>query len=94
MIHITMILEDLVLTSTLRMINSEDEPSQVFDVHVCDGMTGESGKATWTKDQWRAVMTILVDDDDQSMGVDQQKRLYDIAEPAVAMLPDSCRPIP
>ncbi len=89
-----MILEDLVLISTLRMISSENgESSQVFDIHVCDGMTGESGKATWNKDQWRAVMMLLADDDDE-LGVVMRKGLYDIAEPAIAMLPDICRPIP
>ena len=101
MIHFTMILEDLVLTSTLRTIDSEDgenDRQYAYDIHACDNLTGESGKATWTQDQWRAVMIILANDDNDRWGLDdqsmEQKRLYNIAKPAVAMLPDSCRPIP
>jgi len=97
MIHFTMILEDTVLTATLRQIEGLDAYGQVIDINVCDNLTGESGKATWTKEQWQAVhLLIAYADENNSLGMAANfvSHLYAIAEPAIAMLPQSCRPIP
>lgn len=94
MIHFTMILEDLVLTATFRQIENVDNFTQVVDIHVCEGLHGISGKATWTKEQWQAVHLLIADGDDNVMGLAKTSQLYTIAEPAIAMLPKDCRPIP
>lgn len=98
MIHFTMILEDLVLTATFRQIPEvgmdcgNDSWVSVVDINVSDGLTGESGKATWTKDQWLAVHLLIANADEDKLS--ELGRFYAIAEPAIAMLPQSCRPIP
>ena len=94
MIHFTMILEDTVLTATLRQIQVGDEYRQAVDIQVCDNFTGESGSATWTFEQWQAVHLLIADADDNVLGSNKVSELYAIAEPAIAMLPQSCRPIP
>lgn len=91
----TMILEDLVLTATFRQIENVDNFTQVVDIQACDNFTGESGKATWTKEQWLAVHLLIANADESDLlGTIKVQTLYAIAEPAIAMLPQSCRPIP
>lgn len=95
MIHHTMILEDTVLTATFRQIQVGDEYKQAVDIQVCDNFTGESGFATWTKEQWQAVHLLIANlDDSDLLGTIKVQTLYAIAKPAIAMLPQSCRPIP
>ena len=90
MIHFTCILEDCVLTATLRY---EDE-SYVYDIHACDNLSGDTGRAIWTKAQWSAVMILVNDDESLIESGENIKRIYEIAETAVSMLPKNCRPIP
>lgn len=90
MIHFTCILEDCVLTATLRY---EDE-SYVYDVSVCDNLSGDTGKAIWTKAQWSAVMILVNDDESLIESTSILSKIYEIAETAVAMLPKNCRLIP
>ena len=95
MIHFTMILEDTVLTVTLRQIQVGDEYRQAVDIQVCDNFTGESGSATWTFEQWQAVHLLIANADDPNLlGANKIADLYAIAEHAIDMLPQSCRPIP
>ena len=95
MIHFTMILEDTVLTATLRQIQVGDEYRQAVDINVCDNFTGDCGFATWTFEQWQSVHLLIANADDPDLlGTIKVQTLYAIAEPAIDMLPKSCRPIP
>lgn len=90
MIHFTMILEDLILTAT-EVIENDDEIVRTIHVHVCDSLSGENGKAIWTKEQWQAVLHLIANDDESGPMVDHW---YKIAETAMQMIPRSCRIIP
>lgn len=94
MIHFTMILEDTVLTATFRQIQNDDSYTQVVDVQVCDNFTGDFGSATFTKEQWTAIHLLIANADDHNLDPNTVADLYAIAEPAITMLPQSCRPIP
>ena len=87
MIHYTIILEDIVMTATEVVENDE----RVIYVHVCDNVTGENGRVIWSKEQFKAVMFILANDDDQNPS---QYAWYKTAEPALDKLPKNCRMIP
>lgn len=86
MIHSTMILEDLVLVTTVR--------NSVIDVYACDNLTGESIKDTWTREQYRAVMFLIADADDNILGSTLINEFYEIAITAIVGWPNSCRPFP
>lgn len=94
MIHFSLILEDTILNATVRYQKGSEPDPYVVDVVACDNLSGESGKAIWTKEQWQAVLLLIADADDQILGVMVIKALYEIAKPAIEMLPESCRPIP
>ena len=93
MIHYTMVLEDCVLVVTYRRNDAGTLDDEIY-VQATDILSGETGKAIWTKEQWQAVMMLIADGDDRIIGQGNIKYLYSIAEPAVNMLPASCRPIP
>lgn len=86
MIHSTMILEDLVLVTTVD--------ANVIHVHACDTLTGTSIRDTWTKEEYRAVMFLIIDGDDNILGSTMINELYKIAENAIVGWPNSCRPFP
>lgn len=84
-----MILEDLVLVTTVR-----NDETGVIDVHACDTLTGESISDTWTREQYRAVMFLITDGDDNILGSKIISEFYKIAENATVGWPNSCRPFP
>lgn len=101
MIHTHIILEDTILTCTdlpngLIEADAEGNKASLFQVTAVDQMTGVTGTCRWTMKQWLAVNTLALGlaEEEGMLTEAVTKSLYEIAEPAVALLPPECRPIP
>jgi hypothetical protein len=86
MLHVTVILEDGLLTATHH--------DGLWNVTLCDALTGKEHPARWSGPQLAAVLALAVAGDDafdQGMTLD----LYSFAEPLFAdPCPPECRLIP